>query len=388
MIAQILSLLSCAALALAQQPSLERAWNLIAQGRRPEAIQLLNGIVKANPRDADARLLLGSALMDAGQRDESIAQLTEAVRLKPDSAEAQNALGEALNTFGETPAARGPFQRAVALNPAFATAQVNLGLVLVKLGDYSAAAPHLDRAIRLLGKSPDTAYPRYLRAKVYTQQGQVEQAAADLRQAVAIQPDFAEAWSDLGEACRTLLDDAGALAALEKAVQFAPQDPVAQTRLGSELLEQRQAIEAIPHLQEAARLDPDNQSTLYLLERALRQEGHREEADAVREKLLEQLHQKDQVDQNAFKAIQINDHGVALANAGKFGQALEKYREALNLNPQHIGIRLNYASMLLRLGYWEQGVAELRRVLKADPNNRAAKQALEEALAHPPSGAP
>ncbi|HEV2416218.1 MAG TPA: tetratricopeptide repeat protein [Terriglobia bacterium] len=385
MITRIVILLACASLALAQRPPIEDAWDLLSKGRRPEAVHLLYEIIKAHPSDADARLLLGSVLMEEGERSESIAQLSEAVRLRPDSAEAQNALGEAFNAFGDTKAALAPFEKAVALNPGLARAQVNLGLVLLKSDEYSTAEPHLDRAIQLMGHSPDAAYPRYLRAKIYTKRGEVKRAAADLEQAVTLEPNFAEAWSDLGEARKTLLDNAGALAAFEKAVQFAPEDPVSQTRLGSELLDQKEAQQALPHLEEAARLNPGDQSTLYNLERALREAGHPEQAKAVGEKLQTFLLQKDQADQNAFKAIQLNNQGSALEKVGKLPQALEKYREALELDPQHAGIRVNFAAALLRLGQWNQGVAELREALQLDPNNLAIKKALEEALAHPPA---
>ncbi len=381
-------LLACASITLAQRPPVEEAWNLLAKGERPEAVRLLYGIIKTDPGNADARLLLGSVLMEEGRRSESLTQLSEAVRLRPDSAQAQNALGEALDAFGETQAARGPFQKAVALNPRFAVAQVNLGLVLLKSGDYSAAAPHLDRAIQVLGQSPDAAYPRYLRAKIYTARGKAERAAADLQQAVSLEPNFAEAWSDLGEARKTLLDNSGALAAFEQAVHFAPNDPVAQSRLGLELLDQRKVGQAIPHLEEAVRLDPQNQSALYSLERALRQAGQPQQADVVQGKLIALLHHRDQAAEEALQAIQLNDQGVALEKAGKLRAALEKYRAALELDPQHVGIRVNFAAALLHLGQWNEGVAELREALRLNPDNLALKKALEEALAHPPRQTP
>src|ERR1039458_740308 len=165
--------LLCAVSLPAQPKPVEEAWALLAKGQRPRAICLLYDIVKANPRDADARLLLGSVLQGEGDRAGSIAQLNEAVRLRPHSAEVQNALGEAFNAFADAKAARGPFEKAVALDPGFAQAHVNLGLVLQQAGELDQAATHLDRAIELLGRKPDAAYPHYLRAKVMSEQGDV-----------------------------------------------------------------------------------------------------------------------------------------------------------------------------------------------------------------------
>src|ERR1017187_8965518 len=138
--------LLCAVSLLAQPKPVEEAWALLAKGQRPQAIRLLYDIVKTNPRDADARLLLGSVLQEEGDGAGSIAQLTEAVRLRPRSAEAQNALGEAFNAFGEAKAARGPLEKAVALDPKFAQAHLNLGLLLLEAGDLDQAAGRPRRA--------------------------------------------------------------------------------------------------------------------------------------------------------------------------------------------------------------------------------------------------
>jgi tetratricopeptide (TPR) repeat protein len=378
------ALLLCASLVPAQRAPLDRAWDLLAKGQRAEAVRLLNEMISANPRDAEARVLLGSVLMEEGKGSESVAQLSEAVRLRPDWAQAQNALGEALKAFGDPDGARKAFEKAIKCDPGFAQAQVNLGLVLIESGDSSTAAPHLDRAIQLLGQNPEAAYPHYLLAKIYSGQAQIKKAAAELQQAITLQPEFAEAWSDLGIARKSLLDNAGALAAFEKAVRFAPSDPVAQTRLGSELLGQGKAHEALPHLQEAVRLDPGNQSALYNLQRALLLDGHAEEAEAVKGKLTDLLHRQDQADQDAVAGIQLNNQGAALEKAGNLREALEKYRAALERYPEHVGIRLNFAVALLRLGEWKQGIAELREVVRRDPNNLPAKKALEEALGQAP----
>lgn len=385
---RIFFLLFCTSLAFAQKPPLEQAWDLLAQGQRSEAVHLLHDMIKANPNDADARLMLGSVLMEEGERSESVAQLTEAVRLRPNSAQAQNALGEACNTFGDLDAARKAFEKAAQLDPHYATAQTNLSLVLMKLGQFPEAALHLDCAIRLLGQRPDAAYPHYLRAKIYGEERHVEKAAAELQQAVSLQPDFAEAWSDLGSARKILLDDAGVLSAFEKAVRFAPNDPVAQERLGSELLSQGKAREALLHLEEAARLDAHDQTALYNLQRALLINGHAEEAEAVKRRLTALLQEKDQADQRAVMAIQLNNQGAALEKAGKLPEAFEKYQAASQLDPDHIGIRLNLAVASLRLGQWSQGITELREILRRAPQNLAAKKALDQALAQGSPEAP
>jgi tetratricopeptide (TPR) repeat protein len=368
----------------AQHTPVEEAWALLAKDQRPQAIRLLYDIVRTDPNNADARLLLGSVLQEEGDAAGSIVQLTEAVKLRPGSAEAQNALGEGFKASGDSKRARGPFEKAVALDGKLAPAQLNLGLVLLEAGELDEAGKHLDRAIELPGRKPDAAYPHYLRAKVSTGQNDLGEAVGHLQQAVTLRPDFAEAWSDLGNARQALLDQAGALSAFERAVSLDPDDAVAQTRIGSLLLEQGKTHLAAMHLREAARVDPTNQSSLYILQRALREDGQAAEAEGIKQKLSQLLRDKDRDDQNLLAGIQLNNQGADLEKGGDWRAALQKYRAALELLPGHVGIRVNYAIALLRLGEWKEGLAALREAARREPQNAVLQAALEDAMAQAP----
>lgn len=372
--------LACAVLAMAEQSPVEKAWSLIAKGQRNQAIALLREIITADPRNGDARLLLGSVLMEEGQRADSIAQLSEGVRLRPKSAEAHNALGEAYQAFGETKAAQPEFERAIQLDSRHAQAHANLAAVLLQRGEAQGAVPHLDLAIRLFGQKPDAAYSHYLRAKIYSAQRDSAKAIAELEKAVALRPDFAEAWSDLGDARKGLFEDQGALTAFRRAVELNPDDAVARTRLGSKLLDDGQAHEAVLQLQQAVRLDPKNQSALNSLQLALRQDGQTEQANAVKRRLAEVLRERDHADQNLVTAIELNNRGATLEKSGDMLGASEKYRAALDLIPEHVGIRTNLAVALLKLGKWDEGLSQMREALRRDPDNVDLQTALDDAL--------
>jgi Flp pilus assembly protein TadD len=66
--------LVCAAMLSGQQSKLEQAWGLAANGQRGEAIHVLQSLIVTQPRNTDARLLLGSLLMEEGDKASSIAQ--------------------------------------------------------------------------------------------------------------------------------------------------------------------------------------------------------------------------------------------------------------------------------------------------------------------------
>jgi tetratricopeptide (TPR) repeat protein len=361
---------------LAAQPSLEQARELLAKGATRNAVAMLRQIVATDASNADARILLGTTLALEGDRTDSIQQLSEAVRLRPNSAEAYRALGMALARFVETKAAREVFEKALQLAPGMAETHVDLSLILAQTGQWGLAREHLDRAIQIQGDTPAAARAYYLRAGIHGEQNELEGALADLERAVQLRPDFVEAWSDLGTVRRNLLDEAGALSAFERAVGIDAKNGKAQFRLGSEFLHSGKPHQAVEHLREALRLDPDDRATLYNLQMALRADGQGEEAKRVEDRMGELVRQRNRASQTAIRAVKLNNEGVEAEKAGNLRGALEKYRVALELDPEHGGFRLNLGLALCRLGRWDEGIAEIREVVRRDPDNAAATKAL------------
>lgn len=369
-----------------QRTRLDDAWDLAAKGKAADAVKLLATIVASEPKNADAHLLLGSLLVEEGDRDHAINELNEGARLSPRSAEAQNAAGEGYSRFHESKTARMYFEKAVAIDPAFAPAQANLGMAMLENAEYKAAALHFEKAIRLYGNKPDAAYPHYLWAKAFTSTDNPQEAAHHLEEAVKLSPDMAEAWADLGQARKLLLDDTGALAAEKRAVEINPNDAIAQYRLGAEYLHQDQLKLAVEHLQAAARLDPNDQSTLNALQIAFRRDSKPEEAAAVKQKLTTLLLERDRTSQDSVTAVQLNNEGAALEKSGRLEEALAKYAEAVKLYPSHPGIRVNYAVMLLRLGHWSEGLTQLHQASQQNPGDAKIRAAMKDALAQAPAG--
>lgn len=380
----VLTLLLPCVLAAQQRRPVDEAWELLAKGDRARASQALSRILKTNPKDAEAHLMLGSLLAEDGRSQEALPHLEQAVLLRPGWAEAHHALGAAFKGTGRQREALGEFGRAVKLKPGFAQARVDLALALLDSGDPKAAAEQLDSAIRLFGTSDEAAFPTYLRAKILLDRGGIEPAAKLFERAVALRPDFAEAWSELGQARKTLLDDDGALDAFQKSVKADPENAVSQCRLGAEYLRRGEIAPAVDHLRQSYRINPKNQTMLNSLQLALRRAGQPEEAKRIREELAAVLREIDRESQAAFQALRLNNEGAALEKQGNMAAAADKYKEALTLDPSHNGIRVNFAVASLRLGRWNEGLAELREAVRREPNNAKWKAALEDALKQAP----
>jgi Flp pilus assembly protein TadD len=170
----------------------------------------------------------------------------------------------------------------------------------------------------------------------------------------------------------------------KRAVEINSTDAVAQARLGTQYLAGGQAHPAVRHFQEAVRLSPSDQAALNGLQRALREDGQEQQADEVKKKLAELLRAKDKSDQNSLIALRLNNEGAALKKAGSLLEAVEKYRQASELDPEHNGIRVNLGVALLRLGQWKEGLAQLRDAARREPGNAVLKAALDDALSQAP----
>jgi Flp pilus assembly protein TadD len=370
----------------AESAKVQAARRLLAQGKTELAGRTLTEAIQDNPGDGPAYLLLGEMMNDNNRSSDAIEPLSEAVRLLPDSAEAHNALGEALSNLNSLGAAQAEFEKALQLSPNMPLAHLNLGMVLAQTEDLARAAEHLDFAIAKLGATPDGARAHYLRAKVYTDLSQVERASVELHLAVKIAPDFAEAWSDLGEARKTLLDDTGALSAFERAVVLSPSDPVALTRLGNELYHQGKNKRAILELEKADHINPKDQTTLNGLQAALRADGQTARANQIKARLVAVLRERDQKMQNQLSAVRLSDEGAKLEKVGDLKGALDKYRQGLQLDPEDVGIRVNLAITLLRLEQWKEGLSELAESMRRRPGDPELKAAWDAALRQAPPG--
>ena len=366
----------CFQRSLPAQVSIEKAQAMLAKGSLEQGTAMLRQIVAEAPGDVQAHLILGSALAVQGIRSESIEQITAAIKLSPNSAEAYNQLGTVLSRFLETDEARRAFEKAIELNPSLAAAHVNLALILAQADQLTAAHEHLDRAIELEGSDKDAAQAYFVRAMVWSAQGDNQNSIADLRRATQLKPDYAAAWSDLSQLLYSQSDMSGALLAAERAARIAPKDPAAQSQLGRIDWANGNAAEAIEHLRAARSLGAEDKTTLYALSRVLHATGHLEEAKQVDEKVIELEHGVVNAIQVSMTASGLNDEGIGLEKSGDVQAAMVKYKAALDLDPTGYGFRLNYGLALCRLGHWQEGIVQLREVLKANPNNADAAKAL------------
>ncbi len=361
-------------------PEIVRAKQLLQSGSYDQAIMILRKVIRAESDNGDAHLLLGSALALLPARSEALQELQRAVDLQPSSALAHFTLGTAQARFGESDSAKQSFERTLQLDSRFAEAHVSLAMLLAQQHDLASAREHLNQAIKILGDIPSAAHSHFLLAKVLTEQNELEKALEELNTAVSLRPDYAEAFLTQGLIRERQSNDAAAITAFQRAVALSPNDFDAQYELGTAYFRAGNPSQAVAHLKQASRLKPDDRTALYQLCRALQKDGKSEEAKACEQGLSAKIKSGLATDATELAATQANNAGVELEKAGNLSGALEKYRDAVSQNPAQTVFRRNLALALCRLGLWDEGIVQLREVLKHNPDDGEATKALYVAL--------
>jgi tetratricopeptide (TPR) repeat protein len=359
---------------------LDEARALLARDSVKSAVDLLQEAVTTYPDNADAHLLLGSALALVPRRDESISELTRAVELAPNSAVFHNVLGTAWARFAEYDRARAEFEKAVTIDPGFLDARLSLTLILAERNETDRAKNQIDQALQICRNCSKSAYLHLLQGRILASQGTLDQAAVAFESAIRLKPGYTDAYLELGLLKVKMSDQIGGVRALKKAVEFDPGNPEARYRLGSEYLSSKRPNEAVEQLREAYRLRPEDRRILYAFARGLRACGKTEESDLLMRKLASDLKSSSQASERAAQTAALNDEGIQLEKSGRISAAADRYRAALENDPLADTVRRNLGLALCRLGRWDEGIAELREALRLNPDDAETARALYIAL--------
>jgi tetratricopeptide (TPR) repeat protein len=112
---------------------------LMHQGKRGLAAEVNQEILKDNPKDADARGLQGTLLLDKGEIQKAVSELQSVITGAPDNFVAHYNLGRAHAQRREWEQARQQFAEVIRLRPDYVPARVELAKLQTARGDYEAA---------------------------------------------------------------------------------------------------------------------------------------------------------------------------------------------------------------------------------------------------------
>jgi len=169
---------------------------LAQAGQWGDALEQFRICAAIAPTNAAVWSNVAFALRTLGRTDEAAEAVAKAVALDPSIADAWNVYGLVEQDRRRFDDARSHFQRAVALNSRFALAWMNLGNSEHALGNIAAAKDAFVKALAIDARLPEVYYNLGLLHQNAT--GNLEQAIANYRQAVALAPSYALAHHNLG----------------------------------------------------------------------------------------------------------------------------------------------------------------------------------------------
>jgi tetratricopeptide (TPR) repeat protein len=112
-------------------------------------------------------------------------------------------------------------------------------------------------------------------------EGNYRKAEAKLNEAVAVDPNYSQAYMYLGRVENALYEDDKAKAAFERAIQIDPDYEEARVSYAAALLDQGGLNEAVRQLNAALQRMPDDGTALYLLSQAYAREGDFKQGEAA-----------------------------------------------------------------------------------------------------------
>ncbi|MDX1531797.1 MAG: tetratricopeptide repeat protein, partial [Rhodothermales bacterium] len=229
----------------------------------PNVVALLRRGLAGGVDRADARVVLGRALIEMDSLRAAERALTDAVATYPGDAWAQYWLGAVRIRQGRPAEAVGPLQAAARIQPRLIEAHVKLAEALSATGRAAEAVAALEEAVRRDGLHHPGAWNNL--GFLHLQGQRLGAAERALARAVALDPGLAEAGVNLGTVylLQERLDEAAA--AFEQALRAAPDYAPAYGNLGVVYLRQGRRADARRQFERLLELQPgDRQALAYL----------------------------------------------------------------------------------------------------------------------------
>ncbi|WP_445372624.1 tetratricopeptide repeat protein [Methylomonas sp. HW2-6] len=212
------------------------------QGKLREAAASFRKMIAIDPNIAEIHFNLGAIYTQLNDAKGAIAAYHKALQTKPDLTVAHFNLGALLQQQNQWQDAAKHYRTAVEQQPGYYQAWANWGAVLQTLGDLKAAEQCYRKALEI---NADALGYFNLGTNLYDQ-GAHGQAIEAFKAALRLDPQFADAWNDLGEIYRDQGNMEEAVRCYRAALQANPEHGRANYNLGESYCLGGQFEQAIP----------------------------------------------------------------------------------------------------------------------------------------------
>ncbi|WP_205369747.1 tetratricopeptide repeat protein [Thermoleptolyngbya sp. PKUAC-SCTB121] len=348
----------------------------VFQGDTGGAIAYCEARIAQGETDLQHYALLGLALLLQGQEAEAQAVwMTPLSDAEPDALEAYlsslaNLLEQALThclAHQQYPAAERLSRQLLELDAEQATYHHRLGIAQAQRGDLDAALASWQQAIAL---QPDFVDAWAQQAQTYQTLGQFAEAGESYAAWTRLQPDNADAWAGLGLCQGKLGNWAAAVQAWGQSHALAPDAAPVLADMSYGLLQLGQAAEALSGLRQALWQRSDFAETYCAWAKTPPQNP----AVCANAAFLETLAVADHSDAALHQA------GNLLARGGQLERAIALYQQALQENPSNFAAVIDLGNALVQTGQMSEAIALYQTPLSEAPNAADLWLSLGQAL--------
>jgi tetratricopeptide (TPR) repeat protein len=222
--------------------------------------------------------------------------------------------------------------------------------------DYPAATEALQTAIHLNSR---LLIAHVNLAAVYSNQNLMDQADAQARLALDIDPQDASAHNSYGNLLKKENKRDEAIAEFRKAIAIDPKYAGAHVNLGNSLDARGDHDGAIAEFRQAIAIDPNYATPHNNLGNSLKERGDHDGAIA-------EFRQAIAIDPKI--ALPHNNLGISLNARGDHDEAIAEFRQAIAIDPKYAGAHVNLGNSLNARGDHDGAIAEFRQAIAIDPN--------------------
>jgi len=215
------------------------------------------------------------------------------------------------------------------------------------------------------------AESHYLKANRAIIAGDLPGAIQSYKDALAVDPNYADALGDCGSALALEQDWQGAAQMFERAIQVRPDDSLCHTNYARVLMELGKPDQARKELEQAFRIDSKNRVALVALANMEIKDGHYDKAIGYLERAI------------TLYPTSANLHdrlAYVLGRSGELAAAVKHSQEAVTLDPKMISARLNLGANLALSGDLKGAVSAYEDASKLAPDNPDTHYCLSKVL--------
>jgi tetratricopeptide (TPR) repeat protein len=207
-----------------------RAGVLMLLGREDEGELAARRACELEPRNSEARTILGNVLWMRGRLADAEREFQKVLAKEPHNAEAEFGLGNVAYSEGKIEEAAVHFARSFAEFPITAMVANNLAGALLDLGRTDEALKYFGEAVRL---DPKLGRARANYATLLAKAGRVGEAIPEFEAAVRLLPKEVEARGNLGMAYQLAGSISAARVQYEEVLRLEPGNVAARARLAA-----------------------------------------------------------------------------------------------------------------------------------------------------------